>query len=246
MIILDKWYGRLGNNICQLFHIIDIALFYNHNVCFNVEHKFFDLKIIEEYFNQYKNDIILKCPQGFFFNRKFTEIYNDKEKYIKNSIIKKDLLKKSFLVKDINKLDENDIVVHIRSGDIFNKNPHYNYVPPPLSYYVKELNKKEYNKIIIVCEDKINPVVDKLLELYKNSVYTQNTLEEDIKIVLGATNILSSVGTFVKSLIILSNNIKYHYGHDCNNPELKDYYLFMKPWKNTPEQRDYILNYEFK
>lgn len=42
MIILDKWYGRLGNNICQL------------------------LKIIEEYFNQYKNDVILKCSKGFF------------------------------------------------------------------------------------------------------------------------------------------------------------------------------------
>lgn len=246
MIILDNWFGRLGNNIWQLCNIIDIALFYKHDIRFNVEHKFFDLKIIEEYFNQYKNDVILKCPINFFLNRNYREIYNNKKQNNERNIIKKDLLQKSFLIKDINKLDENDIVVHIRSGDIFT-NPHHLYVPPPLSYYIEILNKKKYNKIIIVCEDRVNPVVNKLLELYENSVYTQNTLEEDIKIVLGATNILSSVGTFINGLIRLSNNIKNHYGRvGSDNPKLKDYYLFMKPWKNTPEQRDYILNYEFK
>ena len=90
-----------------------------------------------------------------------------------------------------------------------------------MSYYCKFLDKNNYTKIIIVCEDRINPVVNKLLKLYKNAVYNKNSLTEDIKIILGATNIISSVGTLVSSLIMLSNNIKNCYGKSFNNEELE-------------------------
>ena len=115
-----------------------------------------------------------------------------------------------------------------------------------MSYYCKFLDKNNYTKIIIVCEDRINPVVNKLLKLYKNAVYNKNSLTEDIKIILGATNIISSVGTLVSSLIMLSNNIKNCYGKSFNNEELEEYYLIMKPWINSKKQRDYILTYQYK
>ncbi len=57
--------------------------------------------------------------------------------------------------------------------------------------------------------------------------------------------ILYSVGTFVPSLLLMSSNIKFVHGKDCNNPELKDYYTVMKPWKNTKKQKDYILTYQY-
>ena len=62
--------------------------------------------------------------------------------------------------------------------------------------------------IIIVSEDKKNPVVEKLLKLYKNSEYNKNSLTKDIKIILGATNIVYSVGTFIPSILLMSNNYK--------------------------------------
>ena len=79
----------------------------------------------------------------------------------------------------------------------------------------------------------------------KNAVYEKNTLEKDIRIILGATNIIYSVGTFIRALMLLSNNNKYIYGKPCNNEELKEYYKIMKPWKNTIEQRNYILTYDY-
>ena len=88
--------------------------------------------------------------------------------------------------------------------------------------------------------------MNKLLKLYKNAVYNKNSLTEDIKIILGATNIISSVGTLVSSLIMLSNNIKNCYGKSFNNEELEEYYLIMKPWINSKKQRDYILTYQYK
>ena len=34
-------------------------------------------------------------------------------------------------------LGDNDLVIHIRSGDLFSKNPNSFYVPPPLCFYIQ-------------------------------------------------------------------------------------------------------------
>lgn len=240
MIILEKWYGRLGNNIIELSNIIDIALFYKHNIQFKVSHKLFDLKIIHDYFCQYSNNEILRDANNFFYQQRLPfpkEIFNN------NNPIKINLLKQAFLVKNVKKLDEDDVVIHIRSGDIFKQSPHPNYVPPPLAFYEHILNNHEYKNIIILCEDRVNPVVDELLQIYENSTYCKNTLQNDIRILLGATNVISSVGTFVPSLLLLSEHVKYHYSTHFSEPQLNNYYSYMKPWKNTSQQRSYILNY---
>ena len=93
------------------------------------------------------------------------------------------------IIKDIPKLDINDVVIHIRGGDIFTTCIHPLYIPLPLSYYIKQINKHKYRKIIIVSEDKLNPVVNKLLELYDNSCHSINSLEDDIKITSSSVDI---------------------------------------------------------
>ena len=243
MIIFNNLSGRLGNNIMQLCNIISIAIAYKHNIKINVKKlKFFDLSVIEKYFNKYNNSEIITDKNNFFYKSRLP-FPND---IFKQNIEERNkILQKAFLINNINKLPENDLVIHIRSGDIFNSNPHPNYVPPPLSYYTKEIDKYKYEKIHIICEDTINPVTNELRKLYKNAVYEKNTLEKDIRIILGATNIIYSVGTFIPALMLLSNNNKYIYGKACNNEELKEYYKIMKPWKNTIEQRNYILTYDY-
>lgn len=242
MIILKAWYGRLGNNIIQLSNIINIAIAFKHNIKINVQHRFFDVSLIEKYFNKYNNSEIITDDYNFYYN---TKLPFSNAIFKQNIEEKNKILQKAFLINNINKLPENDIVIHIRSGDIFDSNPHSNYVPPPLSYYTKEIDKYKYKKIHIICEDTTNPVVNELRKLYKNTVYEKNTLEKDIRIILGATNIIYSVGTFVPALMSLSNNNKYLYGKPFNNEELKEYYKIMKPWKNTIEQRNYILTYDY-
>ena len=242
MIIFNKLNGRLGNNIIQLSNIIDIAIAYKHNIKINVKKiNFFDLSVIEKYFNKYNNNEIITDEYNFFYKNKLP-FSND---IFKQNIEERNkILQKAFLINNINKLPENDIVIHIRSGDIFSSEPHPGYVPPPLSYYTKVIDKYKYEKIHIICEDTINPVVNELLKLYKNAVYEKNSLEKDIRIILGATQIMFSIGSFIPSLMLLSNNKKYVYGKHFNN-ELKEYYKIMKPWKNTIEQRNYILTYNY-
>jgi hypothetical protein len=244
MIIFNEWFGRLGNNILQLSHAIAIAIVHKHNFKFNVKnHDFFDLVTIKEYFEKYNNNETITDKHNYFYtdrNEILQKVCNE------NVDERNQILKKAFLIKNINKLNENDLVIHIRSGDIFSSTPHPMYVPPPLSYYVKEINKFDYEKIHIICEDTSNPVVNKLLKLYTNSTYEKNSLEKDIKIILGTTNILYSVGTFIPALMMLSDNIKYIHRpfKDLKN-ENEEYYKIMCPWKNTSNQRDYILTYDY-
>lgn len=95
----------------------------------------------------------------------------------------------------------------------------------------------------------------------------KNTLEDDIRIILKARNIIFSIGTFIPALMLLSNNIQYIYGYFTKNFKdlddiykmflpientdltcfsgLEEYYKIMKPWKNTIAQRNYILTYDY-
>ena len=174
MIILDAWYGRLGNNIIQLSNIIDIAIAYKHNIKINVKKlHFFDLSVIEKCFNEYNNNEIITDKYNFFYNSRMPF---SKDIFKQNIEERNKILQKAFLISTINKLPENDIVIHIRSGDIFSSNPHPNYVPPPLSYYTKEIDKYKYEKIHIICEDTINPVVNELRKLNKKMPFMKETL----------------------------------------------------------------------
>ena len=233
MIILESWFGRLGNNIVQLNNAIHIALYYKHNIVFKEEHELFNLKLISDYFSKYKNEEIIS---GKFYYRNQTNyphyIYN------KNNEEKIKLLKDAFLIKNVNKLDENDLVVHIRSGDIFNTCINNDYIPPPLSYYIEEINKVKYKKLIILSENKENPIVDKLLNIYKNAIYNENSLKEDIKIILGTSQIIYSVGSFIPSLLKISNNIKYSVGF--NLPKNLDYSMFKHPWLHSDKNEEYF------
>ena len=205
MIICNGWFGRLGNNIQQIANIIDIAIKYKHNVKFSAKsHRFFNISIVETYFNKYNNSKKLTNNFNFFYKSKLALEFGA-ETFTQNAEERNKLLQKAFLIKTIKKLPEDDLVIHVRSGDLFrvdNKRGHSRYVPPPLSYYVKEINKHNYKKIHIISEDSKNPVINKLLHLYENAFYRKNSLENDIKKILGATNIIWSIGTFIPSLIL--------------------------------------------
>ena len=253
MIVLTAWVGRLGNHATQLGNIIDIALRDKHNISFRgkaANNPFFDLQVIQSYFSKYDNDdVINSTGEGmhFLLKGKLGKIYPKEisQEHIEERIA---ILRSAWKYTNLDavvKLHDNDLVIHIRSGDIFH-HPHPGYVPPALAYYTNIIDKREYRKIIIVCEDRVNPVVNKLLSLYKNAVHTKNTLKKDIDILLGAVNVVQSVGSFVPALMMISKNIKcLSSWFNRHNPELQDYYEVMSPWKNTKKQREYILSYTY-
>lgn len=253
MIILERWNSRLGNNIVQVYNIITLCIFLNckfTHTC--AKHPYLDLDVIVDYFS--KNPDIGKTIQSRFFKKEMIEDHLGNDMY-KKYIQKREkfdatttLLKKCFKLKNIKQIyDETVLVIHIRSGDIFNEKPHVGYAQPPLCYYTHIINSGSYKRIILVCQDTKNPVVDKLLTLYPNRCeHKIQSLTEDIKIILGATIIVCGHGTFIPSLTRFSTHPQTIIYTTKYKRELSKYYEKNLPWKNTEEQRQLMLDYTFK
>ena len=153
-------------------------------------------------------------------------------------------------------LNSNDVVVHLRSGDIMRPNPHRDYIVPPLCYYVELLNAHHYDTIYIISEDTNNPCLKPLLNMYPNAVFRIQSLNEDIGYILGASNLIVSFGTFVPELARLSsNNPKIYIPNYLQNlfkkwqtantisVDLSEYAKSMYPWRGTKAQKENIISY---
>lgn len=187
---MNRYNGRLGNNIIQLYNKINASL-RNKN----------------EYIHLPEHDYIESCIDI----REYTKEPPSYE-------VVRDIARASFKldIDSIKCMGENDLVIHVRSGDITNFIPvssksrsgNYRYQIPPVSYYTQEINNHEYNRLVLVCEDRDNPVVDKLLEIYPSMEFRINNLEDDMKLILSAKNILMSIGSFIPSLCFISKYVK--------------------------------------
>lgn len=259
MLRIISWYGRLGNNITQLKNVLYIALYCNYNIEIP-RHIFFKATKIIINKNYEDNREIIDTEGVEFYHRNKLEKY--KICFERNHEKVKEILQNIFKMDIINIEKKEGLIIHIRSGDqMITTNPHPKYIMAPLSYYKKIIEENKNKKIQIVCEDTLNPCVNELLKMYPNINYNRNTLIEDIKIILGAENIVSTIGTFIPGLCWLSNNIKKvyiaSYDFTLNDNvypknikkeiiEMEDYKNKMVKWENSKEQKQLMLEYEFK
>lgn len=149
------------------------------NVNFNV-----DLEKLEEI--NIEKDIVLS---GFFHDLKY---YKDKKPYIK------DKLKHLLRTKINNVLDNDDVVIHIRTTDL-------SYRQYSLNYYKKCINSNKFKRIFIVTDDINHDYVKKIKEMYKNVIILTKLVKKrhentiiinDFLHLYNAKNIIMSVSTF--------------------------------------------------
>ena len=136
MLLIKAWTGRLGNNIQQLVNCIYFANYFGHRTIKFPNHKFF-----------HGNELILNIEdktttniqETFFYIKQLNEKYGFPLSFI-DTKISLECLTEIFKIKSNFKFNENDLLIHIRSGDIFSNNPHPHFVPPPFSFYKKVIN----------------------------------------------------------------------------------------------------------
>ena len=161
------------------------------------------------------------------------------------------------IVNNIPKVDikQNELVIKIRSGDIFSNciNPHY--AQPPLCFYQKIIIENKFENITILSNGHENPVVDRLLKMYPEIKYIEGTLEEAISFMVYAYNLVHSVSTFQQFLLFFNKNLQNLYIYEMSPFNVKnikyfahimkasDKYLeIMKnKWNNTKEQLNLML-----
>lgn len=158
---------------------------------------------------------------------------------------------------------ENDLVVHVRSGDIFTE-PHKNYGQPPLSFYKKVVRSKPWDKVFVVYENLLNPVIAPLLNWlpqHCNTVATvSGDLKDDLEVLLKAQNLVSGRSTFIPAVCALSlhaRNVYYWndkpfstWGNKRTKKhgvlDIKGFYdqsICRGNWINSLEQQKLMLDY---
>ena len=254
---IARWLGRLGNNIVEVINCLHIAIYLNHVAIIPV-HDFFKATHIMANGANTITTLVLTDDTSFYDRKTIQGV--DPHLFNENKIAVLTILRNIFVIRysDVPKAQDNDLHIHIRSGDIFGKNPHKGYILPPLSFYTQIIDTHNFEKIRIVAEDNKNPCIEALLSKYPHIEYNKASLMEDAKIIVGAKNIVFGIGSFVPGLLYFNEEVKQLF-YPCNSythqlPELKDtvlkheidmtdYIAQMGPWNNTIEQCGLMMEY---
>ena len=262
-LTISEWFGRLGNNIQQV--CLGILYAQKNNLRFiSPKHE-----LINSISYQY-NGIYCLLPKltNRFFSFTDSEAVPDTDltyQHIKDHIyeIAQRYIYPNLLVPKLEPLGQDCLVIHLRGGDVFNKNVviHEAYVQNPLSYYLELI--KRFKKTIVVAEPgSFNPILDKLVQI--PSVLIQSgSLEDDFSTLLRAKNLASSgVGTFAIAAALCSKNLEQFFYSDCYltehlNPEWLPKkinkiciplpnYIEIGHWSNSDENQELLLTYQLQ
>lgn len=260
-LYIKWWFGELGNNLIQLAHAEYLSEKLNLQI-HTLSHKFLDLdsryeriddKLIDD---PHKSDRLANEP---------ILLYEMKSAESSNPEVKKSFLRGYFYMYDIlplglnlkkyrnilrekilplipyqvdPEIDEETLVIHIRSGDIFaDYGVHSGYVQPPFSFYLEIVNKFQFKKIVIVTQpDRKNPCIEELHRLLPNVRIQTGSLIEDVSTILSARHLVTGLSSFSLTLAFCSRNIRNLY---IPQFDLKSTYLRVIFW---PKLMQIFLN----
>ena len=194
---------------CEIFCCKRIIINSNQNIFINntINYQKYNLSI-EPNHNFIKNYRSLKLHLNYFYYQfNFSSLGNVNRFYIFREEILRNLPKV--------KVYPDDLYIYLRGGDIFriiNKSS-IGYAQPPLCFYENILNKFKFRQIIIISEDKLNPLLI-LLEKSHNIKYSKNNIKLDISYLSNSYNIVSSKSSFIVSIIKLNKNLKFVWEYD--------------------------------
>ena len=237
---INQWIGRLGNNIQQICCAIFIAEKTESFVTW-INHDILPQRTIDFRSTENNNDYVNIVVNDFFSYAKicgqFLPYYTFVEQRRICELYVRPLFDTLLSDNSLSKLNvnQNDLVIHIRSGDVFIKNSHPLYIQDPFSYYKTILYNElvlnnRYKRIILITEpDKKSPCIELIRSYIQklNIDYAQQFIGSDvripyeyieiidfkmcIKLLLTAQNIILANSSFSQRLTMCNNSIKTMY-----------------------------------
>ena len=265
---VSHWSGRLGNNIQQVANCImaaeknktDFSQTLDHDIISKFEVNFGSQNPSKSG-RFYAWEALVHCEHecyegGNEIGVSVEHVYRNMRRVCKRIAPNLKLPNKDFIGDDT-------IVMHLRSGDNYHRifEPPTNYVPNPLIFYLNLIDS--FDKCILITEpDRENPIVHELMKIDKVKIQS-STVEDDFATLMSARNVaLSGVGTFAMAAALCSTRIKnlyttnllltehlnysmmYNTDVELHVMDLENYLpVFPCSWKNTEEQRKFILDY---
>ena len=259
--------GGFGNQYCCLNNII----FYSEilgikNIYLNTDIKslFIKDKVTTDKINielKEKSQVNCASEDTFCGHIYFDFFYPLVFKPTARSIILKDEIKKNLPKVNI---DKNDLYIHIRSGDVFEKKGN-SYSPYPYCFYKKVLEQFKFKKIYLISMDDKSPIIGKLMSDYPNIIHEFHQIEQDIACLMNAYNIVNSFSSFTQVSIFFNDYIEnlweydfykidekiFHFHHDFEKLNRQFNIYRMKPsenyikqmfdWRNEDSQKKLML-----
>ena len=119
---------------------------------------------------------------GFFQRVEYYEPYKEK-------------IRKWFAInEDYRKPGENDLVIHVRGGDLYKRHGNSQHTPLPFSYYKGIIESMDYEKLYIVTERKDDIIVQRIHKAYDSEIISQSIMQ-DYYFMLHARHLVLSVCT---------------------------------------------------
>ena len=263
-----QWCGRFGNNVQQISN----AIFFCKENSLNFQSP--DNEVINSFSVNFGENL---CNPGLYFFHIPSKLGSGIPDYTTGDIhllykVRRDICKEYIYSNlkinfdNVKELDNDTVVMHIRSGDIFSRKDYYcsvvsNYLQNPLDYYIKISEK--YSKVIVLTEDYQNPVIAELNKIEKFDIRILG-IQETIETMLSAKNIVTSgVSSFGIACALLSKNVKRVYASDLVVDEILNFndliqtdievkvisidterYIKWNNWLNSDEQRKIMIEYK--
>ena len=117
------------------------------------------------------------------------------------------------------KIGNNDLVIHLRSGDII-VSGNSDMIQPPLEFYIKVIESRKWNKIYLITERKpLNPIFNALLDRYDVITFIDDNrgkqngynFKKDFDYLIGATHYVPCQSSLCPFIIQVSKTIKQVY-----------------------------------
>lgn len=165
----------------------------------------------KDYFDNNENDFPIKEEEKLMYINNFHD-------FNKNYLYKKLSIKEDF------DIDDDTLVVHSRSGNIFYDNWNSLYTQNSLNYYLKI--SENYKKVIIVTGKEQNNPIFQVLKNDNKFTLQSNSFIEDFNTLLNAKNLATSgVTGFALSAALMSQKLNNFYHSDIYlrehlNPEM--------------------------
>ncbi len=223
---LIKGCGRTGNFIICLLNAILYAEKNNcHKINFSGIHwspspsinerlltDFFkELEIVISKEVEMKEEKIIEIKTERFYRRVHLD-FSERIKYVKKYIA-------PIIKLNPQKIGDNDLVIHLRSGDIM-VSGNSDMIQPPLEFYIKVIECKKWDKIYVITErDPLNPIYNVLVEKYDVITFIDDgrdkmngyNFKKDFDTLIGAKHYVPCQSSLCPFVIQISESIKNVY-----------------------------------
>ena len=228
-LVIKEWFERLGNNIVQITHAIDLAKQTKSKVSIPHHHGLLETHDIDfsegaECTHVVENRFFHR-QEGVFKGRQLT--WETRQSIVREFI--KPMLPARLFTHNVS----DGLVIHVRAGDIFERDsamsifrnaPSFKtgirrlradshrvnrfFAQPPLAYYNRIIGLKPWSSITLVAEDRRNPVIDVLLKSNPQIQFVPSDIESDIRTLLSAKHLVIGYGTFTVPWMLMSDNVQ--------------------------------------